>query len=408
MNDFIRFLVSEEAILVYIVALVISVFYVLFYFIKKTSHERKKRQNTMELKRLVSDVDDALEHTKKEEAVNTTVTPTNVVMPTVSVVSPTVESSQKVVTTPTPVANNNVVVENSIPTIEKPVVDKPEPIVVQPAVQVEETNKSVDVIPSVLTISPEVSSTVNVKEEQKNVTKFDKEKALDEFLKSSPVEVMESEPIETIKIEELEPVPSVEKIEKVSDNNIEYTSIEPNEEEAKKQLKEAEERLELEENTDRNIELTEFEKLQEDTAIISLDELMKKAEEMYERNEEIQYKDEGNEPISLADLEKRKQEVMMEEVTPSSSTDVEQLTLDDIYNVKITPVVEANNTDNEHKFKSSPVISPVYGIEKSKDQINKNTDIELENTANYEKLDEEIRKTNEFIAALKELQKKLD
>lgn len=406
MNDLIRFLISEEAILVYIVALVISVFYVLFYFIKKTSHERKKRQNTMELKRLVSDVDDALEHTKKEEAVNTTVAPTNVVMPTISVVSPNVESSQKVVTTP--VANNNVVVENSIPTIEKTVVDKPEPIVVQPAVQVEETNKSVDVIPSVLTISPEVSSTVNVKEEQESVTKFDKEKALDEFLKSSPVEVMESEPIETIKIEELEPVPSVEKIEKVSDNNIEYTSIEPNEEEAKKQLKEAEERLELEENADRNIELTEFEKLQEDTAIISLDELMKKAEEMYERNEEIQYKDEGNEPISLADLEKRKQEVMMEEVTPSSSNDVEQLTLDDIYNVKITPVVEDNNTNNEHKFKSSPVISPVYGIEKSKDQINKNTDIELENTANYEKLDEEIRKTNEFIAALKELQKKLD
>ena len=36
------------------------------------------------------------------------------------------------------------------------------------------------------------------------------------------------------------------------------------------------------------------------------------------------------------------------------------------------------------------------------------SDIELENTANFEKLDEEIRKTNEFLMTLKELQKKLD
>ena len=36
------------------------------------------------------------------------------------------------------------------------------------------------------------------------------------------------------------------------------------------------------------------------------------------------------------------------------------------------------------------------------------TSIELENTANYEKLDEEIRKTNEFLSKLRELQKNLD
>ncbi len=40
-------------------------------------------------------------------------------------------------------------------------------------------------------------------------------------------------------------------------------------------------------------------------------------------------------------------------------------------------------------------------------QINSN-ELALENTANYKKFDAEIRKTNEFIAALKELQKKLD
>ena len=61
----------------------------------------------------------------------------------------------------------------------------------------------------------------------------------------------------------------------------------------------------------------------------------------------------------------------------------------------------------EHKkFKSSPVISPVYGIERPSDVSH--NDIELENTANFEKLDEEIRKTNEFLMTLKELQKNLD
>ena len=34
--------------------------------------------------------------------------------------------------------------------------------------------------------------------------------------------------------------------------------------------------------------------------------------------------------------------------------------------------------------------------------------MELENTANYDNLDEEIRKTNEFLMTLRELQKKLD
>ena len=57
------------------------------------------------------------------------------------------------------------------------------------------------------------------------------------------------------------------------------------------------------------------------------------------------------------------------------------------------------------KFKSSPVISPVYGIEKEEISAN---ELELENTANYEKLDEEIKKTNEFLMTLRELQKKLD
>ena len=56
----------------------------------------------------------------------------------------------------------------------------------------------------------------------------------------------------------------------------------------------------------------------------------------------------------------------------------------------------------EKKFKSSPFISPVYGISETKETI------ELEQTANLDKLNEEIKKTNEFLKTLKELQKNLD
>ena len=68
---------------------------------------------------------------------------------------------------------------------------------------------------------------------------------------------------------------------------------------------------------------------------------------------------------------------------------------------KKSPSARIIKNTKEKIFKSSRVISPVYGMKKS-------TELELENTANYEKLDEEIRKTNEFLATLKELQKKLD
>ena len=76
--------------------------------------------------------------------------------------------------------------------------------------------------------------------------------------------------------------------------------------------------------------------------------------------------------------------------------------MDDFNNVKVEEEII-----KPKKFKSSPVISPVYGIEK--DTSSKSaTELELENTANYDKLDEEIKKTNEFLMTLRELQKKLD
>ena len=139
---------------------------------------------------------------------------------------------------------------------------------------------------------------------------------------------------------------------------------------------------------------------------------------MYANNELTQYEDEGNEPISLADLEAKMKQVAAIEQTPVEyqepvvetiteqvvETPVQQqMLLDDFNTVKVEP--EKRQVYQEtYKYKPSPIISPIYGIEKTTQQ----TDLELENTANYEKLDEEIKKTNEFIMSLKDLQKHLD
>ncbi len=142
------------------------------------------------------------------------------------------------------------------------------------------------------------------------------------------------------------------------------------------------------------IEHTDFEQEQEEKAIISLEELMQKGDTLYETNAEVQYQDEGDEPINLQELEARYREQlslkMVEEEQP-------QVTLESFNVVEEAPV--------PYKFKNSPFISPVFGLEEERPLESK---IELENTADYGKLDDEIRKTSDFVDRLKELQQKLD
>lgn len=203
-----------------------------------------------------------------------------------------------------------------------------------------------------------------------------------------------------------------EVLEEVKDANLKYTDIEPNQTEAQAELQKLTEALEQAEEETKNIDLTEFEEEQEQNAIISIDELMAKTKVMYENNELEKFNDEGNEPISLKDLEAAmatttKKSVGVEKIEPVVSKEKiesvqERLVLDDFNNVKIEEEII-----KPKKFKSSPVISPVYGIEKDTGSKSA-TELELENTANYDKLDEEIKKTNEFLMTLRELQKKLD
>lgn len=214
-------------------------------------------------------------------------------------------------------------------------------------------------------------------------------------------------------------MPSVENIytevkeqveqDKASTEELIYTEIEPNQEEAKKELQRVtEELLKTQEmQQQENIDLTKFEEEQEENAIISMDELMKKSKVLYEQNEVTQYKDEGNEPISIADLEMRMNQIKVEAEELEKEEPIIHVTTEIPNKVKLDDfnTISLQEAYKEDRiFKSSPVISPIFGIEKE----SMTTNMELENTANYEKLDDEIKKTNEFLAVLKELQKKLD
>ena len=148
--------------------------------------------------------------------------------------------------------------------------------------------------------------------------------------------------------------------------------------------------------------IDEFEKAQEENAIISLDQFNKVSDRIYESNEVTQYKDEGNEPISIAELEKlynsAKEEI--EVISEVKADDAVQPSV----TLKEQNVLKTTNIPvDEFKFKKSPIISPVYGIDKDETLNN----ISVENTANLDKLSEEIKKTNEFLNTLKELRKNL-
>ena len=216
-----------------------------------------------------------------------------------------------------------------------------------------------------------------------------------------------------------------------NEEELEYTSIEPDQKTAKLELeklkvelkkqeklkelekeekKKKEEKIEenKQEETDHSKIKEKYEEQQEKNAIISLEELVQKSKDLYEANELTQYLDEGNEPISLKELENRvgktskiEEPFEIEKAIPKE--EIKQI--EETEPIKKRVILEDFETNNNNKkFKNSPIISPIYGIEKE----SKDNNMELENTADYDKLDAEIKKTNEFLMTLKELQKKLD
>ena len=266
-----------------------------------------------------------------------------------------------------------------------------------------ELNKLVEQIKEEVEITPEEVAeepVLQIVEEEPVVEINDSfEEVLSEEDIRSIVEEISTEVQQELNVnkEEIELLEPVEELE--------YTDIEPDIDDAKEELSKITEELKEQESkieeVVENSRLTDYELEQEQTAIISLEELVSKSKEMYESNELTQYEDEGNEPISISELEVisgREAEPITSPFIISNAVEEEKEEVEEFNMIKATVEPEVK------KFKSSPIISPIYGIEKQ--EIT--NDLELENTANYEKLDAEIKKTNEFLMTLKELQSKLD
>lgn len=383
MNDLVEFLTSQELIVVYIVVGVVFILGLIIYLVDKSYYNRRKKQNTKELFRLVDQIEDRISEENlpnekqveevKEEA------PTNILYVENETEKENIKPAQ-------------VVKE------EKTIAEEIKP----PVIKVEE---------------PEIKpAPVQVKQEPISKT----------------LAVPDTK-VEDLILDNMEVENKTEKLPRVEE--IKYTTAEPNKEEAQAELKRLTEELQKAEQLqqkkmeNKKATLEELEDDQEENAIISLDELIKKSQDrQYDSDVERYEEDDENKPISIAELEKLKIEIdKLTENNKSEKTEItsieelnipelaliedkkpyqEKMVLDEFNNIKLeneTPKVPVYNENN--KFKNSPVISPVFGIEQK--QMSE-TDFELENTANYEKLDEEIKKTNEFLMTLKELQKKLN
>lgn len=345
MNDLIEFLTSQEIIVVYILIGIACFLYFVIVLFDKNYYKRKRKQNTKELNKIIEDINQ---------------------LDSNSIGNQTEKLPQE------PVILEQI-------STEEPVVVKPPEVVAMNEVAMKE----------------EAITSPSIIEEKLEVTKEAENLVLDNMLGVK------------------EEVLVVEERQEKDSKELEYTDIEPNPVEAQAELQKLTEALEKAEEETKSIELTSFEEEQEQNAIISLDELLTKGKAMYENNEFDLLEDEGDEPISLQDLELRmnKKKETTQEIVPEVIEEPviiepiqEKMILDEFNNIKIEEAKPMYQV--ERKFQSSPVISPVYGIEK--EQTSSITDIALENTANYDKLDDEIRKTNEFLMTLKELQKNLD
>ena len=377
MENVIDFLATKEVLIVLaIIGLILFVYFILWFheFMKKHEEKKKLQNNTMQLNKLVEEVAKA----RKEEASNVT--------PITKEEHKKEEVKEEKVEVP--LVNNTTVVS---PTVV------PEVEVKEEKAEIKEPTPDV-VIESVASSPIEVEPVVvSVKENPVNTN--------DSIMLNDKFE----EKVEVVEPTVITPVESPKNEEEV----IKYKDEVYTESEAKAELERITEELKKLESEEKeeNIELTKFETEQEENAIISLDELIAKGKTITEQNEVTQYQDDGNEPISIQELEERyrkeKEQVEVLEVEEEPKTEKPKLSIDDFLSAKEkVPSINEAYTEKKSTYHPSPIISPIYGIEE--EPVKKNTTLELENTANYEKFDEEIRKTNEFLSKLKELQQKLD
>lgn len=364
MKSLLDFLSSQQAVIFYIVVFLAIFLCIIIYLVEKNNVRLRQKHNTRELNKLVNQIKE--DTTSVEDAF--------------LYEKPVLE--QLIATEENVIVPDNLTSDNDKSSVE----DFKKELYEQLDVDEELANESVN-----------VSIDSNQSDEKASVESF----SLDEY---SDKETVNMENV--VAEEQLEN----KKEEENSSNVLQYTNCEPTIEEAQLELKKFTEELKQQsEIQPENIKLTNYEEQQEENAIISLEELVLKSKSLYEANELAQYADDGKEPISLQELEAKVGERAAKYDEPFIIEDV--VSCDDVLDdqapasLKQEKNIVADNNSNNGKFKNSPIISPIYGIEE--ENVNE-TDMELENTANYEKLDAEIKRTTEFLMTLKELQKRLD
>lgn len=381
MNDVVDFLTSKEIMVVYIIVITIAMICLTIYLIKKNDYKRKRKQNTKELKRLVEEIDN---HVDEKQIEIEKIDNTEPEIDTILYVSDKIE--EKPIETISSIDQTNTQVKT-------------------------EDKKAIENIEPIKTIQENIHNDIK---ELENESKYEPQIEIQPI-----VEDIDDDKINNVENLVLDNMPNV--IEN-DEEELQYTSLEPNKEQAQQELKRLTEELQKAQNEENQVTLSTLEEEQEKNAIISLDELMAKSKEInYDNTVEKYEEDDENKPISIEELERLHNEMKKVEESKAKEEKIEiittipenndtkeriihqeKLVLDEFNNIKID---EKEPYKVEKKFKSSPVISPVYGIERK--EIPESNNMELENTANFEKLDEELKKTNEFLMTLKELQKNL-
>lgn len=206
------------------------------------------------------------------------------------------------------------------------------------------------------------------------------------------IEVKEPEIKEEMTFSDIERVPNIdildseEELKKTIDelNNEEYVETDLEKTQAQIRIEEITKALAAA-NIDEKIEKDKyeiFEEEQEKNAIISYNELKESFDKLYSENEKIQYQEDDSIPINIQELYNLNKEIT-EEPT--------KVKLDDFdMKKKQEPASTSQST-----FKSSPYISPVYGIQKPTVEVVK-------------AIDNDIKDTSDFLNSLKDLKNNLE
>lgn len=225
----------------------------------------------------------------------------------------------------------------------------------------------------------------------------DKSNDFKEYYVESPKNVYEKEEVkeekkekeESKKLDELKEEPVVDEVVYIEKKDEKELAKKTLEDTATKLAKKEEglRKKKIEEYYDEPVSHTDFEKTQEQNSIISYEELKKAKANIDDVNDEL-LEDQGNEPITIEELYS-----LHEQEQESTKGELEN------------PIF-AETVEQVSKFKKSEVISPVYGVY-NKNYTNYSVD-KFYNTMDLKDIENEIKKTEEFLEQLKEIKNKLN